>query len=486
MEKAHGRSLVGQSPATRGSAHGPAVRQSFLRKVFVMGFVELDLSQSLLRAVKHAGYEVATPIQKQAIPHLLAGRDLVGCAQTGTGKTAAFALPTLQRLTRSHAAPPPGRRRIRCLVLAPTRELACQIGESFRNYGRYTNLRSTVIFGGVGQNPQVKALQHGVDVVVATPGRLLDLMNQGYVNLSHVEILILDEADQMFDMGFIHDLRRIVARVPRERQTLLFSATMPPPIREMAQQWLRDPVSVQVAPQSTTADRVEQSVYFVERRHKPQLLAHCLKKQGVFRTLVFTRTKHGADKLVKHLIQAGIRSAAIHGNKSQSARRRALDDFKSSKLPVLVATDIAARGLDIDDVSHVFNYDLPMTPEIYVHRIGRTARAGATGIAISFCDGEERSMLREIERITRQKVPVATSNMVPAAVEPAGERPRPDRQQRAHSHVAEARRPQFGDGQRRFGKRFGGKKRRSGSTGPNPYGNGRPKAFGSGRFVRAR
>jgi ATP-dependent RNA helicase RhlE len=450
-----------------------------------MSFVELELSESLLRAVRHAGYEVATPIQTQAIPHLLAGRDLVGCAQTGTGKTAAFALPTLQRLSRSHAAPPPGRRRIRCLVLAPTRELASQIGESFRTYGRYTNLRSTVIYGGVGQNPQVKALEHGVDIVVATPGRLLDLMNQGYVNLSHVEILILDEADQMFDMGFIHDLRRIVSKVPRERQTLLFSATMPPPIREMARQWLRDPVSVQVVPQATTADRVEQSVYFVDRRHKPQLLTHCLKEQGVFRTLVFTRTKHGADKLVKHLIHEGIRSAAIHGNKSQNCRRRALEDFKSGKLPVLVATDIAARGLDIDDVSHVFNYDLPMVPEIYVHRIGRTARAGAEGIAITLCDGDERSMLREIERITRQRVPVAKTDFVPAAAESVGERPRHDQAHRPHSHAAAARQPQNGDGQRRFSKAFGAKKRRSGSTGPNPYGNGRPNKFGGRRFARA-
>src|SRR5687768_12046494 len=245
-----------------------------------MQFTEFGLSKPLLRAIGDEGYTTPTPIQVKAIPHVLAGRDLVGCAQTGTGKTAAFALPTMQRLTRSHAGSPPGRRHIRCLVLSPTRELASQIGESFRTYGRYTNLRSTVIYGGVGQNPQVKALQHGVDIVVATPGRLLDLMNQGFVNLNHVEILILDEADQMFDMGFIHDLRRIVGRVPRDRQTLLFSATMPPPIREMAQQWLRDPVSVQVAPQGTTADRVEQSVYFVERRHKAQLLAQCLKEHG--------------------------------------------------------------------------------------------------------------------------------------------------------------------------------------------------------------
>ncbi len=464
-----------------------------------MSFGELNLSEALLRAVRGAGYESATPIQTQAIPHLLTGRDLVGCAQTGTGKTAAFALPTLQLLAartgrenvvrhgNSRSDGPHSRRRIRCLVLAPTRELASQIGESFRTYGRHTNLRSTVIYGGVGQNPQVKALQHGVDIVVATPGRLLDLMNQGYVNLSHVEILILDEADQMFDMGFIHDLKRIVSRVPRERQTLLFSATMPPPIREMAQHWLRNPVSVQVAPQSTTADRVAQSVYFVDRRNKPQLLAQCLKEHGVFRTLVFTRTKHGADKLVKHLIQDGIRSAAIHGNKSQNARRRALEDFKSGKLPVLVATDIAARGLDIDDVSHVFNYDLPMTPALYVHRIGRTARAGAEGIAITLCDGDERSMLREIERLTRQRVPVAKSDFVPSAVESVGERPRRDAAHRPPANGSAVAPAQAGNGQRRYSKPFGGKKRRSGSTGPNPYGAGRPKKFGgSSRFARSR
>ncbi|HUE70976.1 MAG TPA: DEAD/DEAH box helicase [Pirellulaceae bacterium] len=470
-----------------------------------MSFGELKLSESLLRAVRGAGYETATPIQTQAIPHLLAGRDLVGCAQTGTGKTAAFALPTLQLLAAragrdsnagrdsvarhgaSRSDGPHSRRRIRCLVLAPTRELASQIGESFRTYGRHTNLRSTVIYGGVGQNPQVKALQHGVDIVVATPGRLLDLMNQGYVNLSHVEILILDEADQMFDMGFIHDLKRIVSRVPRERQTLLFSATMPPPIRDMAQQWLRNPVSVQVAPQSTTADRVAQSVYFVDRRNKPQLLAQCLKEHGVFRTLVFTRTKHGADKLVKHLIQDGIRSAAIHGNKSQNARRRALEDFKSGKLPVLVATDIAARGLDIDDVSHVFNYDLPMTPEIYVHRIGRTARAGAEGIAITLCDGDERSMLREIERITRQRVPVAKSEMAFTASPSETERPRRNAAHRPQASATAAGPAQNGNGQRRYSKPYGGKKRRSGSTGPNPYGAGRPKKFGdSSRFARSR
>lgn len=370
-----------------------------------MSFSELNLSESLLRAVREEKYQAATPIQSKAIPHILTGRDCLGCAQTGTGKTAAFALPTLQRL--SDRSPPPRRRPIRTLVLAPTRELASQIADSFRTYGRYTGLRHAVIYGGVGQHPQVKALQHGIDILVATPGRLLDLMNQGFVDLAHVEILILDEADQMLDMGFIHDLRRIVARVPRQRQTLLFSATMPQEIRQLADQWLSDPVEVSVARQATPAERVEQSVYFIDRGNKPHLLAHYLRDQAAPRALVFTRTKHGADKLVRSLQKAGIRAEAIHGNKSQNARQRALAQFKSHHPPVLVATDIAARGLDIDSVSHVINFDLPMTAELYVHRIGRTARAGAAGIAVMFCDRDERSMLRDIERLTRQRLNIA-------------------------------------------------------------------------------
>ena len=372
-----------------------------------MSFAGLELSESLLRAVREEGYEIATPIQTAAIPPLLAGRDLVGCAQTGTGKTAAFALPTLQRLSIEGSRPREQGRKVRCLVLAPTRELASQIGESFRAYGRFTGLRHAVIFGGVGQGPQVRALRQGIDILVATPGRLLDLMNQGYVHLDRVEVLILDEADQMLDMGFIHDLRRIVSRVPSKRQTLLFSATMPPEIRRLADEWLRDPIAVSVAPQATPAERVAQSVYFVEKRGKAELLARYLAEQQASRTLVFTRTKHGADKLVKNLTQAGIRAQAIHGNKSQNARQHALAQFKSQHPPVLVATDIAARGLDIDSVSHVINFDLPLTPEIYVHRIGRTGRAGAEGIATTFCDSEERGMLREIERLTRQRLPVA-------------------------------------------------------------------------------
>jgi len=371
-----------------------------------MSFADLQLSETLLRAVVAEGYTIATPIQTAAIPPILAGRDLLGCAQTGTGKTAAFALPTLQRLHQP--GPSTAVRRIRTLVLAPTRELAVQTGESFRAYGRFTNLRHTVIYGGVGQAPQVKALRAGVDIVIATPGRLLDLMNQGFIKLDAVEVLILDEADQMLDMGFIHDLRRIIAKVPNSRQTLFFSATMPPEIRKLANEWLSDPVTVSVAQSGTTAERVKQSVYFVDKKSKSQLLVSYLQEQNAQRTLVFARTKHGADKLVQALNKSGVRSEAIHGNKSQNARQRALAQFKSKKPPVLVATDIASRGLDIDDVSHVVNYDLPMTPEIYVHRIGRTARAGAEGIAITLCDRDERKMLREIERLTRQRIDIAT------------------------------------------------------------------------------
>jgi ATP-dependent RNA helicase RhlE len=400
--------------------HFPGPRSRSVSLFVVEGFMsfsELNLSEPLLRAVREADYQSATPIQTAAIPPILAGLDCLACAQTGTGKTAAFALPVLHRL--GHRSGQERSRPIRVLVLAPTRELASQIAESFRTYGRYTGLRHAVVFGGVGQTPQVRALQRGVDIVVATPGRLLDLMNQGFVNLQSVETLILDEADQMFDMGFIHDLKRIVARVPRQRQTLLFSATMPQEIRRLAEQWLRDPVELSVAPQSTPAERIEQSVYFIDRGDKPRLLAHYLRDQSAQRAIVFTRTKHGADKLVRVLERGGIRAAAIHGNKSQNARQHALAQFKSQHPPVLVATDIAARGLDIDSVSHVVNYDLPMTAELYVHRIGRTARAGATGIAVTFCDREERSMLREIERLTRQRLNIA-EHQFHAQVEPGG------------------------------------------------------------------
>jgi ATP-dependent RNA helicase RhlE len=379
-------------------------------------FETFGLADSLLRAVRGEGYQTATPIQQQAIGPLLAGHDLMGCAQTGTGKTAAFALPTLQRLSagtsvpasangnRRHAAK--ARRPIRTLVLAPTRELAAQIAASFATYGKFTGLRAAVVYGGVGQGPQVRALQNGVDILVATPGRLEDLMEQGFIDLRQVEILILDEADQMLDMGFIVPLRRIVAAVPRERQTLMFSATMPPEIRKLSGQWLKNPVYVEVAPVATPAELVEHSVHFVEPREKLSMLQHLLENTAYTRTLVFSRTKHGADKIVKQLSRAGIHAAALHSNKSQSVRQRTLAAFKSDRPPVLVATDIAARGLDVDAISHVVNYDLPEVAEIYIHRIGRTGRAGATGIAVSFCGREERDLLRQIERLMKRKLAV--------------------------------------------------------------------------------
>jgi len=371
-----------------------------------MSFESLGLAQPILRAVVSEGYSVPTPIQAQAIPHVVAGRDLLGCAQTGTGKTAAFALPILHRLTAA-GNPPRGRgRRIRALVLSPTRELATQIGASFQTYGSATPLRQACIYGGVGQGPQVRALQHGVDIVVATPGRLLDLINQGFVDLSSIEIFVLDEADRMFDMGFLPDLKRIIAKLPARRQTLCFSATMPKEIERLAQQILRDPARVMVAPVKATADLIDQSVYHVPKRHKPQLLSTFLTAKPVTRAIVFTRTKRGADNVAKTLNKSGIRAEAIHGNKSQNARQRALANFKSNDMSVLVATDLAARGLDVDGVSHVINYELPNEAETYVHRIGRTGRAGATGVAVTFCDHEERGQLRDIERLLRRELSV--------------------------------------------------------------------------------
>jgi ATP-dependent RNA helicase RhlE len=411
-----------------------------------MNFSDLRLSEPILRAVTAEGYSTPSPIQAKAIPHVLEGRDLLGVAQNGTGKTAAFALPILHRLTATSRQQSVPGRRVRCLVLSPTRELASQIGDSFRAYGRNTTIRHTVIFGGVGQGAQVQALRQGVDVLVATPGRLLDLMNQGFVDLSAVEVFVLDEADRMLDMGFIHDIRRIVPKLPRQRQTLLFSATMPPDIRELARSILRDPVSVQVTPVSSTAERIEQFVYFVEKRNKPRLLAHVLNHTAFSRCLVFTRTKHGADRVAKHLNKSGIAADAIHGNKSQNQRERALSNFKSGKTPVLIASDIASRGIDIDDISHVVNFDLSNEPETYVHRIGRTARAGASGVAISFCDNDERPYLADIEKLTRQKLVVKTDHPVyPAANEvvaramgqqaPARHPPQPRRVPHASVHA---------------------------------------------------
>ncbi|MEZ4672115.1 MAG: DEAD/DEAH box helicase [Anaerolineae bacterium] len=371
-----------------------------------MQFEDLKLIDSLLRAVRAEGYSTPTPIQQQAIPYVLEDHDLLAIAQTGTGKTAAFALPILQRLTQK----PRQGNHIRVLVLAPTRELASQIGDSFRAYGRHTHIKATVIFGGVGQNPQVEALRRHPEVLVAAPGRLLDLMGQGYIKLDKIETFVLDEADRMLDMGFIHDVRRIVAALPRQRQTLLFSATMPEEIQSLAHDILLDPVKVEVTPPATTVELIQQSVFFVEKKEKAELLEHLLDDKSIARVLVFTRTKHGANKVVQRLERARINAEAIHGNKSQSAREKALANFKKGSTRVLVATDIAARGLDVDDITHIINYDLPNEPETYVHRIGRTARAGASGIAFSFCDTEEREYLRDIERLIRQHVPVAADH----------------------------------------------------------------------------
>jgi ATP-dependent RNA helicase RhlE len=378
-----------------------------------MEFRDLRLTEPILRAISAEGYNTPTPIQAQAIPHVLAGRDLLGCAQTGTGKTAAFALPVLHALTRRTGPTGDSRARaIRALILSPTRELASQITDSFRIYGQHCGLRHAVVFGGVNQNPQTKLLRQGVDILIATPGRLLDLMNQGFVDLSRLEIFVLDEADRMLDMGFIHDIRRIEARVPRKRQTLMFSATMPRDIRELAEAFLKDPVSVQVTPVASTVETIDQSVYFVIKRNKPVLLKHLLETTSMTRCLVFTRTKHGADRVVRQLSVAGVRAEAIHGNKSQNNRQRALGNFKSGKTPVLVATDIAARGIDVDGVSHVINFDVPHEPETYVHRIGRTGRAGASGVAIAFCDHEERGFLHNIQRLIKK--PLAVNENHPA------------------------------------------------------------------------
>ena len=385
-----------------------------------MTFKELNLSAPLLRAVQEAGYETPSPIQAAAIPPVLSGRDLMGCAQTGTGKTAAFALPMLDRLT---ANPPRRKGAIRALILTPTRELALQIGESFEAYGKYLKLRSTVIFGGVGQAPQVEALKKGVDILIACPGRLNDLIGQGFIDLSDLEIFVLDEADRMLDMGFVHDVKKVIAKLPKERQNLMFSATMPAEIEQLAAGILRKPAFVKVDPVSSTVDRIQQSLYHVEKGNKKFLLPWLIKnlQPPVVNALVFSRTKHGADKIARNLTKQGIPAAAIHGNKSQTARVTALEDFKAGKTKVLVATDIAARGIDISELSHVFNYDLPEVPETYVHRIGRTARAGADGTAVSFCAPEEQEYLAGIEKLNRRKIPVVSGHPwdgVPAPVRP--------------------------------------------------------------------
>lgn len=366
-----------------------------------MTFENLNLIDPILRALQEEGYTTPTPIQEQSIPILLQGKDLLGCAQTGTGKTAAFSIPILQRLYKTDQ-----RQGIKALILTPTRELAIQIGECFSAYGKYTGLRHTVIFGGVGQKPQTDELKRGVQILIATPGRLQDLVKQGFINLKALEFFVLDEADRMLDMGFIHDIRRILKLLPAKRQSLFFSATMPPEIEALANSILTHPAKVEVTPASSTVDTITQSVYFVEKKEKKNLLLYLLKNPAIESALIFTRTKYGADKLARVLNKAGIKAEAIHGNKSQSARQRALTGFKSHDLRILIATDIAARGIDVNQLSHVINYELPNIPETYVHRIGRTGRAGHDGIALSFCETEEFPYLKEIQKLIGKKISV--------------------------------------------------------------------------------
>ena len=449
-----------------------------------MSFAHLGLSEPLVRALEAKGYTNPTPIQQQSIPQVLEGRDLLGIAQTGTGKTAAFVLPSIQRLVASDKRVLPTH--CRMLVLAPTRELASQIAESAKAYGKNSKLTVATVFGGVSINKNRNDTARGVDILVATPGRLIDLMEQRFVSLAQLEILVLDEADQMMDLGFIHALRRIVKALPRVRQTLFFSATMPEAIRSLADQFLKDPVTVKVTPVATTAERVTQQVTFVNQTEKQALLTLVLQDAGIDRALVFTRTKHGADRVVKLLAGNGIAANAIHGNKSQPQRERALAAFKSGEVPILVATDIAARGIDVSGVSHVVNFELPNVPEQYVHRIGRTARAGNSGVAIAFCAEDERPYLRDIEKLTRQKVPVvplpadftAKANAIKAervkaiGADPA---PRPDRQQQQRRQPPRPRatheaRPANPNAPRGRGPRRGGRGRGGNGGGARPAG----------------
>lgn len=384
-----------------------------------MTFEQLQLIPPIIKAIAKENYTRPTPIQEQAIPPVLAGRDLFGCAQTGTGKTAAFLLPIIQLLSTQQGRPN-GKRVIRSLILTPTRELAIQICDNAKSYGCFTNLRCGVIVGGVSQRAQEQLLEQGMDILIATPGRLIDLMNQGFVDLRHVRILVMDEADRMLDMGFIHDMKRIIAKLPVNRQTLFFSATMPPEITSLVDSLLKNPVHIEITPVSSTAVRIKQMLYYVDKPNKLPLLIDLLQDKLITSALVFTRTKHGADRLVRGLTKAKIAAQAIHGDKSQNARQAALNNFKTGVTRLLVATDIAARGIDIEELSHVINYNLPNIPETYVHRIGRTGRAGLSGIAISFCEHEEIPYLKEIEKLTKQRIPVITDHPYPmTTTEPA-------------------------------------------------------------------
>ena len=375
-----------------------------------MLFKDLRLIEPILKALEEEGYETPTQIQQKSILPILDRRDILGCAQTGTGKTAAFTIPILQLMHEHRSTQSKRIKTIDCLILTPTRELAIQIGESIAAYGRHLSIKHHVIFGGVSQHSQVNAILNGVDILVATPGRLLDLMQQGHISLANIKFFVLDEADRMLDMGFIHDVKKVIAKLPAKRQSLFFSATMPAEIKQLSDVLLKDPVKVEVTPVSSTAEIIQQGVYFVEKHDKQQLLVDILQDQSIESLLVFTQMKHAADKLSKKLISCGISAAAIHGNKSQNARQAALENFKSKKIRVLVATDIAARGIDIDQLSHVLNFELPNVPETYVHRIGRTGRAGASGIALSFCCREERAYLKDIERLIKKTVPVKNWN----------------------------------------------------------------------------
>jgi ATP-dependent RNA helicase RhlE len=377
-----------------------------------MSFENLKLIEPIKRALKSEGYSVPTPIQEKSIPIILQQKDLLGCAQTGTGKTAAFAIPMLQLLQKSVAVES-GKKKIKALIITPTRELAIQIGESFTAYGKYTAITHTVIFGGVSQRPQTNALQKGIDVLIATPGRLIDLINQQFINLNALEIFVLDEADRMLDMGFINDIKKILRFIPERRQSLFFSATMPPEIVKLAEKILQKPVKVDITPESATADTIQQSVYFVDKANKNNLLLHVLKDKKIETALVFTRTKYGADKVTKMLLKEGIKAEAIHGNKSQNNRQQALANFKSKTTRVLVATDIAARGIDVDELSHVINFEIPNIPETYVHRIGRTGRAGLNGISLSFCDADEQAFLRDIHKLIAKSIPSVKDHPYP-------------------------------------------------------------------------
>jgi len=425
-----------------------------------MTFKDLGIIEPILKALEADGYTHPTPIQEQSIPILLDRKDLLGCAQTGTGKTAAFTIPILQHLFNSKNDHK-GHRKISALIVTPTRELAIQIAESVNSYGKYTGIKNTVIFGGVKQGNQTDALRRGVDILVATPGRLLDLISQGYISLKDIQYFVLDEADQMLDMGFIHDIKKIISKLPVKRQSLFFSATMPPASVELSNAILGNPSKVTIEPKQTTAERIEQAVYFVSKSNKPKLLIHLLEENPDASVLVFSRTKHGADKVVRLLAKAHIKSAAIHGNKSQGARQRALGDFKDGKLNVLLATDIAARGIDIDDLSLVINYDLPNISETYVHRIGRTGRAKASGIAISFCNLDEKAFLKDIQKLINQQIPVIEEH--PFLLDENEEVPlveKPKKNQRKKNNRRSEHKPKEAETSKKPKRKFYGRKSR--------------------------